>query len=281
MSKLISTLCLLFTLFFFNTTFAQSCGSSSASECTPAGTLVQPGLEHPDSIECVIQGVDYDEAIQIKMFSVFNALGGSYTVDSIEFVKIDSLPCGLCWSMNKPNNRLSANEYGCIRIHGNSSDAVGQYKMFITLKAWLNGNPSIPVTPNLVDDAGIKILIRVKTSSGTCLAADTSASANNLSTTPALCLTSSNDLSADLTGLSLSPNPVNNQAVFSFNCAKSESYTLRIADITGKVKSEKIIMAHSGFNTQTIHRNDLAPGIYFLSLSNGAGSVTKRFTVVE
>lgn len=279
MNKLISTLCLLFTLFIYNTSSAQSCNNSSASECTPTATLVQPGLEHPDSVACVEQGLDYDETIQIKMFTIFNAAGSVYNVDSIEFVKIDSLPCGLCWSMNKPNNRLSSNEYGCIRIHGNSSDAVGQYKMFITLKAWLNGNPALPVPPNLVDDADVKLYIRVKSPSGPCTATDTSA--NNISTTPALCLTSSNDLNADLTGLSITPNPVNSQSVFTFNCVKSETYTLRIADITGKVKSEKVIQANPGFNTQTIHRNDLASGIYFLSLSNGAGSITKRFTVVE
>lgn len=281
MKKLLLTLAFTTTLFSASFIHAQYCGSSSPSECTPAGALAQPGFQHPDSLPCAVQGVSYDEAIQIKMYDLFT-FGGNNNVDSIEFLKIDSLPCGLCWSTNKTTNRFKANEYGCIRIVGTTNDAAGQYKLSLNLRAWINNQTiGIPVGPSLVDGAGIKLFVRVQSSSGTCSSVDTSAGAMNLNPTPALCANSVNDLSNDITDLNIFPNPLNAASVISFNSAKGEQYTLRITDVTGKLISERMISTKPGVHRESIGSGNLSAGVYFVSLSNGRDALTKRVSVVQ
>ncbi|MBL0308742.1 MAG: T9SS type A sorting domain-containing protein [Bacteroidetes bacterium] len=282
MKKTYSSLLMLLSLLVCGSLSAQYCGSSSSAECTPAGTMTQSGFMHPDSLACVVQGQAYDESIQFKMYDLFDVVGSQAQVDSIEFLKLDSLPCGLCWSTNKSNNRFSANEFGCIRIKGTSNDAAGQYKFNINLKAWINNTPTgIPVAANMVDDAGIKLFIRVKTPAGACNPVDTSSSAHNLSTNPTNCATGVNNLSETISSITLVPNPVNSKSVLSFTSLKGGNYTLRITDLTGKIMSQRAIETNAGSHQETILRNGLPAGIYFLSLSDGTSSVTKRFAVAE
>src|SRR5688572_21763457 len=146
MKKIIFTLLFFVTSLTLNNLFAQACANPTA--CSPSGLIFDGGFEHPDSTPCVIQGVAYNHAIQFKMYSMFTFPGvGDVTVDSIEFVSIDNLPCGLCWSVNQTDKRYSADEDGCISIVGTTNDPTGQYKFALVLKAWINGNgPSVPST---------------------------------------------------------------------------------------------------------------------------------------
>src|SRR5688572_4542088 len=106
---------IVFTLLFFasslivNNAFGQACGNSIS--CTPSGLVFDGGFEHPDSTPCAIQGVANNHAIQFKMFTVFYyPVGSTQIVDSIEFVSIDNLPCGLCWTVNQADKRYTADE---------------------------------------------------------------------------------------------------------------------------------------------------------------------------
>jgi hypothetical protein len=282
MKKIISTLLFVSSLLFGNQIFAQACGNSGPSICTPSGQFFGGGFENPDSTPCVVQAVAYNYAIQFTMYSAFFFPGvGQVAVDSVEFNSLSNLPCGLCWATTKTNNRYAADEDGCIKISGVTNDPIGQYKLALTLKAWINGGSTpISVPASLVDQTPIKMFLRVKAAVGNCPGVDTSQAANNLiaSTT---CPTSVNDLSKTISDFNILPNPLNTEGVVSFLSEKSALYTVRISDATGKLVSSREIEARQGTNSVSIERNNLSIGIYFVSLGDGKNLVTRKFSITE
>lgn len=269
-----STLLMMAGMLFFGTANAQQCATID-TRCTTNNTLNQPGFEHPDSLPCIIQGEAYDQSIQLLMFSDFN-IGASVQVDSVQFTSISNLPCGLCWSSNKANNKFYPNERGCIRFTGTTTDDTGQYKLPITLKAWINPNPNpIETNSGLVDAAGIKLYLRI---GGNCAPSDTTSGTYS---NTASCATAINGIGKDISVLAVMPNPVNGNATVSFNAANSGAYTMTVTNITGKMVQSQRIDVTAGFNKIAIDRQQLQAGMYFLGISNGNSSITRKFVVAD
>ena len=280
MKKLFFTLCIISSSAFITQVNAQACGNNGPNACSPTGGPSGGGFQDPSTVTCATQGVAYNNAMQFSMFSAFNFLG-QQSVDSIEFVSVENLPCGLCWSVNKANKRYSANEDGCLNISGTTTDVAGQYKLAISVKAWINNQTSVNTIPaSLFDQTGIHLFLRVKTNGGNCVTVDTSAGANNL-TASVNCPTGINELNSGVSVVNISPNPMNSEADLSFVAEKNAAYTVRIADVTGKEVSVKQLEGRAGENHTTIERNNLPAGVYFLSLTDGRNAVTKRFSVTE
>ncbi|MCW5908248.1 MAG: T9SS type A sorting domain-containing protein [Chitinophagales bacterium] len=276
---------LFFTLFSVSSLFAlinaQPCGGDGPSVCTPTGGPASGGFQDPNTIVCAIQGTPYTYTTQFTMFSQFN-FQGQQQVDSIEFVSIGNLPCGLCWAVNKANKRYVADEDGCLTISGTTNDPVGQYKFALSLKAWINGNPvGITVPPSLVDQTGIALYIRVKSGAPVlCPNVDTSANANNL-TASASCPVGINELAGSISEFKIMPSPMNSQATVSFYAEKQGNFTLRVTDVTGKEVIVSEMEVKQGYNTAIIDRNGLPAGLYFLNVSDGKNVVTKRFSIAD
>src|ERR1039458_1026053 len=98
MKKIIFAMLTVSCSLFYYSSNAQYCGNSVPSVCTPNPNQ-GPGFENPDSIPCVVRGQATSTTISFKMYTIFNFLG-SQVVDSIQFLGIDNLPCGLCWATN-------------------------------------------------------------------------------------------------------------------------------------------------------------------------------------
>lgn len=278
---------LLLTAFAITTAFvsanAQACaGGSGPSVCTPQGTMTSSGFEDAFSIPCAEKTVAYDYNIQFKMFTDFN-FQGQQSVDSIEFVSINNLPCGLCWAVDQTDQRYTADEDGCLHISGTTNDNAGQYELNLTLRAWINGGATfIPVPASLTKQAGIRLFLRVKNNGGNCAALDTAQSATYQTANAANCAgVGINDLVSEVSSIQIMPNPMNNIATVNFVAEKAAVYTFTISDITGKAVNAKQVEVNAGANTTTIERNNLPVGTYFLQVNDGKTSVTRRFTVTD
>ena len=281
MKKVIFTISFLSAVVFSSSIFSQACSSgSNPNACSPLGGPPAGGFEDPGTTQCVTQGVAYNYSIQFTMFAIFNYLG-TQNVDSIQFTSIDNLPCGLCWGVNQTDKTYAANEDGCINIKGTTTDAAGQYKLAVALKAWINGGATgLPIPASLFDQTGTKILLRVKTSAGTCVVADTSANANNLQAS-LNCPVGINDIAGNISAVNLVPNPMSSISTLSFVSEKTALYAVRISDVAGRVVSSKEVEAKQGANSVTIERNQLSAGVYFLSLTDGKNAVTNRFSITD
>lgn len=279
MKKLLFTFLSVSSFFVF--TNAQPCGGDGPSACTPSGGPPAGGFQDPNTIPCIEKGVAYNNSIQFTMFSQFN-FQGQQQVDSIEFVSITNLPCGLCWAVNKANKRYAANEDGCIKISGTTNDTSGQYKLALSFKAWINGTPvGITVPASLVDQTGIALFVRVKDNAGSnCPNVDTSSNANNL-TASASCPVGINELAVNISEFKIVPNPMNLQATVSFFAEQQGNFTLRVTDIAGKDVVVLPINVKQGYNTAIINRNGLPAGLYFINIGDGKNAVTKRFSITD
>lgn len=257
---------------------AQECPSDSS--CSTTVTLSSPGLINLDSIPCIVDGVPYSYAIPLQMYTNIN-VDGPQEVDSVQFTKILNLPCGLCWSTSEPDNLFSSGQNGCIKISGTTNDTAGQYKLLIYLNAWINhtGIEVSGIPPAQVDAAGIRLIARVKTDAGaTCNPVDTSSTAPNLT---ANCATAIDDIPGYISRFSVYPNPLNSDAVVSFTAIEGGTYTLKLTDITGRTLRENQLQVRAGVNNTGLQRQGLPTGLYFISLSNGQGMVTKKLLVTE
>lgn len=262
-------------------TNAQSCGNDGPGACTPLGGPASGGFGNLNDIPCIVKNSAYTGNLQFTMFSNFN-FQGQQNIDSIEFISFNNLPCGICWSVNKASKRYKANEDGCIKFSGSTNDASGQYKLNASFKAWINGGPQpITVPASLADDAGVRIILRVKDdASANCPNVDTSSGAPNLTATTG-CPVGIEDISNNITYLTVSPNPFTQNAVVSFSSTQNGNYTLRVIDLNGRTLQEKKLDVTVGTNQTEIQRGNLATGVYFISVHDGKNAISKRFTITD
>lgn len=268
---------LLLTAFAIATAYA----TVNAQACLPQGTMNNPGFEDPTGIPCAEKQVAYTYNLQFKMFTDFN-FQGQQSVDSIQFMSISNLPCGLTYELDQADMRYSANEDGCIHITGTTNDNAGQYELNLVLRAWINGGTDyIPVPASLTKQAGIRMFFRVKENGGSCVMLDTAQSATYQTANAANCAVGINDLVSEVSNLQLMPNPMNSQAVVNFIAANTGVYTFTVTDVAGKTVSTKQVEVHNGANSTTIERNSLPTGTYFLIVNDGKTNVTRRFTIAD
>ncbi|MCW5906668.1 MAG: T9SS type A sorting domain-containing protein [Chitinophagales bacterium] len=286
--------------------------TSGPSVCTPTGGPTGGGFENSSNIPCITQNTSYSHPVQYKNYSTFN-FQGQQSVDSIEFLNIENLPCGLCWAFNKSTKRYNANEDGCLSISGTTTDAIGQYKLALTLKVWLNGTPvGVTVPPTLVDQLGIKLFVRVKANSGSCASLDTTINASNL-------IPCGQNLSIAIggnqtvcsgTSISLTPTVLNGSPPYNFfwsstgnslsctNCENPTSiitqntlFSVTVTDQNGSTASSTVSYVVSGTNYNIIPLSSttfcfgdnvtLDAGANFISYNWSNGSQSRYISVSQ
>jgi hypothetical protein len=78
-------------------------------------------------------------------------------------------------------------------------------------------------------------------------------------------------------GVTLFPNPVNNNLHVGIDALKSATASITVSDITGRQISNTTVKLEQGKSQNTINTASLAPGLYFLSIQTESGSFQKRF----
>ncbi len=281
MKRLIPAFLIAISLLGANSLSAQYCGGSGPGACTPNGSVSGQGFESMDSVPCIVKGTAYNEAAQFNMYTSFNFLG-QQTVDSIEFVSITNLPCGMCWATSHANNRFSAGDVGCMSFMGTTNDTAGQYKLALTLTAWINGTPTgETIPPSLVSQTGIAIYLRVRKADSACVAVDTASSAPNLTASTGCPIAGIGEVPVEISSMSITPNPMNTSSQLSFNSLQNETFMLRISNIAGQEVATKEINAVAGANKVNIERGALSAGVYLVTLGNAKSSSTKKLTIIE
>lgn len=170
---------LLITSIFTSQLFAQYCGNSGPSICTPAGNLTQPGLSPPsDSLPPVINGIADSRLIKFKNFNQAMYNGFPITITSLRIDSIENLPSGLCWATNKTNNTYGNQEEGCIVVSGTPCSPPGEYKLRI--KVFVNNLLTIDAAT-----AGLNYFVRVNNYGDAVVPVDTLQSASFVAYGPA------------------------------------------------------------------------------------------------
>jgi len=83
----------------------------------------------------------------------------------------------------------------------------------------------------------------------------------------------------EIDGLSLYPNPADDEVNVRFNVNASETAYVQIMDITGKIVQTNVINALEGTNLIVIGTETLAAGSYFLNLQVGGAQKNLQFVI--
>ena len=272
----------LFTLLSFSALVAfsanaQYCGSSQVSAVTPTNTY---GFGNLNNIACIQQGVPTTLTLPFKTYTQFDAQGNHVTIYKLRIDTMSNLPCGMCWSSNKPTNEFLPDEIGTFQIQGTTNDPVGEYKVHLMLSVNTDNGTGYNISPINADAGGIYLYFRVN-GSGTCAPVDT----NSLGLT-ASCKTAAfgvgiNEVTNSVSALSVQPNPMANEAKVTFASETNGAQTLRITSIGGSEVYRATVDAKAGMNETTISKGNLPAGIYILSVGSSKGTATRKFVIAE
>ena len=281
----------IFTLFsicaMYANTNAQSCGTSSTTQCTPIGTMTKPGLSPTSSeLPAIDNGVVSTTIIQFKNYdtTTYAPLGILVTVQNLKIDSINNLPAGLCWATNKSNDTYANQEDGCIKIIGTTCADPGVYKLKIKVTATVVGLGAIPVD---AEDVGLRYFVRVKNCGDATVALDStqtvpfSKPAGYSATQNCVCSVGISDVASTINSLNVVPNPFSNRAVVHFFSEKATVVTERITNMIGSEVLNREIEVKVGENNFNIDGTTFAPGVYFYSIGTGKSLVTKRIVISE
>lgn len=276
MKKLFTTLVLVAGIAV--SSYAQHCSATSTSVSPRVGSA--PGLTPtPDSLDCTVVGSVVSDTIYFKNFTAFSG----FNVNSLTIDSIGNLPAGLCWVSNKANNTFAGGEDGIILVSGTCTGAPGQYKLKIIISASIQtiGNINSQDAEAL---ANLRYYVRVKSANNCCFKLDTTLGktqsfiAESALTTGCTTLGVA-EISNEISGLSVQPNPFTTSASVRFNAENEASYSVKMMNLLGATVMTKEIKAVRGENDINIDRNNLNAGIYLISVSNGKSSITKKVII--
>ncbi len=77
------------------------------------------------------------------------------------------------------------------------------------------------------------------------------------------------------------PNPANGNTVIAYNTPNAAEVSLKICNLLGTTVRMMSLPGKAGFNTIELNTEDLAPGIYFYTLSDGMHAMSKRMIVTK
>ena len=273
MKKVIFTLSI-FGALAINAT-AQLCSPNTVS-CTPPAPTGTPGLSPTsDQLPCVPQGTAITPVVINFENYTSNPLTGPIT--SLEITEISNLPAGLCWASSKSNNTFAGGETGCIQVSGTTSAPAGQYKL--TIKVRVNNL----ITVDAESALSLRYYVRVNDNGAgfglDTVAGKTSAFIAKASLPAGSCTVGINELSSNISSLSINPNPMHTSATLVFDSKISGNATVSMTSILGTVVSTKNIEINAGTNNVSIDRNSAAPGIYFVNISSKNGRISRKVII--
>ena len=267
---------LLFTLLFTLslTVLAQQ------SPCVPDASLQDStfGL-WPDTIQNLpIAQLDtyYEEHIQIKTpATVGEVMGDPYEIDvlgfpvniapleidSIKLVGVNGLPSVMSTYLSNSDSVFMGNDIACVTLFGTPSvDELGTHDISLIIDGWIN--VSVIGTVSLYDQLG-----DYETIDGYRLVVQSEM----------VSIDENNNLSFSVS--QNSPNPFSNRTSIEFNSTTEGEHLFSIVNLLGEVQDYRIINANYGSNKIDVDASALSSGIYFYTLSNAQGMITKKMII--
>ncbi len=267
---------LLFTLLFLLslTVFAQQ------NPCVPDASLQDStfGL-WPDTIQNLpIAQLDtyYEEHIQIKTpNTVGEVMGDPYEIevlgfpvniapleiDSIKLVGVNGLPSIMSTYLSNSDSVFMGNNIACVSLFGTPGvDELGIHELSLIIDGWIN--VSVIGTVSLYEQLG-----DYETIDGYKLVVQSEMVSIN----------ENNNLSFSVS--QNSPNPFSNRTSIEFNSTNEGEYLFSVVNLLGEVQDNRIIYAKYGSNKIDFDASALSSGIYFYTLSNAKGIITKKMII--
>ena len=266
----------IFTIFLFTSLFVSNLSAQNIA-CTPgeispdtAFILPEPFnfVDMDGGLDSTCIGLFYEQVLTTLAPSSIEFAGADFAIDSISIDTVgavEGLPPGFDYACNPPNCIFQPEEVGCIVITGMADDTVppGDYELTIQVNAFnfLFPNGAQLTFPDDLGNENEAYFINIA-SQDTCNIVSTSTSflADNLTS-------------------SIAPNPTALYTELKVNSTEDMDLQMVLVDILGKVHVQQPISILSGQNIIPLEVQDLAQGIYFMSLTNGQEFLSHKLII--
>lgn len=234
-----------------------------AQPCTPDTSFVDPGMYPVNGtsngfevfMPDAMVNVPYNEIVQLLIPSdtIIDTLGFQIPAQvlGMRIIDFDGLPPSIAFNCSADSCNWAGNEHGCVLFHGTPSwPEVGTYDVDVLVY----GTVSAGILGALSDTIVFKLHVNVAPAQGI------------------------NEFLA-VNSVRLTPNPVSDKAILSFDAYQNKDFTLRLVNLTGQTVFTQRGKAEAGSNEVTILRNELPAGMYFYTLEMDESSHVGRFII--
>lgn len=232
---------------------------SGFSQCVPDTSITHniPGI-YPDStagLPHAIVGTAYVSDLQISVPANTTYAGQNVVIDSVRVVSVVGLPSGFTYSCTPSNCIFLGGQTSCVQITGNAPTAgmIGAYPLDVNLKV---SGRLLGIIPQQVDTTNSNYVIVIDDNTG--LASITSSSFQ----------VSQNK-----------PNPFHGKTEVIISSPVQETIRIKVCDLIGNVLQTQTLSMPRGNNSILLSSDELSPGIYLYTITNGKSSVTRRMIV--
>ncbi len=216
-------------------------------------------------------GLFYEQVLTVLPPSTFPVNGQNFSIDSISIEMegaIEGLPPGFEYACNPPSCIFLPMEPACIVITGMADETVTPmtYELSLQIRAFnaiIDGLFPKGFFLNFPDDLG-------NDDESYFIDVASEADCN---------ITVSTTFLADNIDASISPNPTASYAELRVNSNEAMDLQLVLVDLVGKIHQQQSISIVSGQNIIPMQVQELAQGMYFMSLSNGEEFLSHKLII--
>lgn len=221
------------------------------AQCVPADSTECPDPENngeicPDTLAPGYLGQFYSQVATILPPLTY---GDTIvvTLHHITLVAVDSLPNGITWQSNAPNNEFMAGEYYCILLEG-TPDTIGTFPLRIVVDVYIIILPGFPpvYAGQIIDSTSL--VMEVFDPSGI-------------------------SQPGPVTVTGVIPNPFRQETSISFTNGRSEVVSFEVYDLTGHRIFDEQLPATPGENTYIFRNPGLRPGHYIYVIRSAGARV--------
>jgi len=238
-------------------------GFKSWSQCTPTWPTGGGAGISPDSatnLPHALEGLAYDATIQFKAPLDTTYIGFPVVIDSIIITSVTGLTSipnisPFTYVPNPANGVFLGGTVNCINITGTPSiGSNGTYPLSVNVSAFAHFGTGGTTIQQDYSITYYKIVV------------DLNNAVPNVNK-------SKFDLAQNF------PNPFSSKTNIAFNLPSPSQVTFKVYDLVGNVLYQKAILGKVGINTVDYDGSDLLEGVYFYSISNGTGVLTRRLII--
>ena len=207
----------------------------------------------------------YDFVFTLAIPKTITLSGLTLSINSVALATtgaVENMPSGLSYTCNPPNCVFKAGEKGCVLIAGTPDNPINLGQNDLKIKGQVNSFLPIPVTfPSDQFAAGNYYLYVRPQGSKACLTSSTK------------------ELAATKLRMGNVPNPFTGSTQIEVEAEIRGQFDFRVYDLTGRIISRRPVQITQGINRIPFEANNLAPGLYVFTLTDGLNTISRKMVV--
>lgn len=207
----------------------------------------------------------YDFVFTLAIPKSITLSGLTLAINSVSIATsgaVKNMPSGLSYTCNPPNCVFKSGEKGCILIAGTPNNAINLGQNDLKIEGLVNSFLPVPVTfPSDQFAAGNYYLYVRPQGSKACLTSSTK------------------ELAATKLRMGNVPNPFTGSTQIEVEAEIRGQFDFRVYDLTGRIISRRPVQIIQGINRIPFEANNLAPGLYVFTLTDGLNTISRKMVV--